>query len=342
MTPGYASGPDTGPWFYARWDSPRYVSIARSGYSGGDLAAFYPVYPLLIRITYQAVVHPLGLDHRWNNHPDSGYALAGLTVSWSMSLLAVLALDRLARDRLGPEAARRAVFYLLIFPTAFYMAQVYTEATYLALSLGMLVVLDRRRWLPAAILGGIATLTRAVGLLLVIPYLFTWLDDWWNGRRPPRLALLGASVPPLAFWGWDRWLDAHGQSSAAAYRTFGREGFGWRGLFNFLSDAAYIFKEPNAVHVALDLGLFLLAASFCLLALRRWPGLALYGLGTLVLPLSSGQLESMNRYVLAAVPIFLVTAQWGRHPAFDRLWTVGSLLLFAFYTVLYVHGFWVG
>ena len=24
MTAGYADGPATGPWFYARWDSPRY------------------------------------------------------------------------------------------------------------------------------------------------------------------------------------------------------------------------------------------------------------------------------------------------------------------------------
>jgi hypothetical protein len=79
----------------------------------------------------------------------------------------------------------------------------------------------------------------------------------------------------------------------------------------------------------------------CLVALRREPGLALYGLAAIALPLSSGQLTSMSRYVLAAAPIFLVLARAGQRPVFDRVWTMVSLIGFAFYVVLYVHGFWL-
>jgi hypothetical protein len=95
------------------------------------------------------------------------------------------------------------------------------------------------------------------------------------------------------------------------------------------------------VHVALDLAMALGGVALCLLALRRQPGLALYGLAAIGLPLSSGQFTSMSRYVLAAAPIFLVLARAGERPVFDRVWTVISLLWFALYVVLYVHGFWL-
>ena len=97
-----------------------------------------------------------------------------------------------------------------------------------------------------------------------------------------------------------------------------------------------------AVHILLDLALTLLAAAACVVELRRRPGLAFYGLGALAMGVGSGQLVSMNRYALAVVPLYFVLTRWGRRPAFDRVWTVVSLLWFAFYLVLYVHGFWVG
>ncbi|MCC6798620.1 MAG: hypothetical protein IT325_00765 [Anaerolineae bacterium] len=347
MTGGYADGPATGPWFYARWDSPRYVAIAREGYRpdggpGDDRAAFYPVYPLLMRAVHTLMIAPLGLgDWSAGGHADAGYALAGIIVSAGMSLAAALAMYALAWDRLGPDAAWRAAFYLLIFPSALYLAQVYTEATYLAFALAMLAALYRRRWLIALPLIVLATLTRPVGLFLVLPFAAAWLRDWWNGVRPPRWALIGVIAPPLAWLGWNRWLASLGVDPAEVYASFNREILSVRGLLDLAGDVIYIFREPNGVHVALDLVMALGGIALCLLALRRQPGLALYGLAAIGLPLSSGQLTSMSRYVLAAAPIFLVLARAGERPVFDRVWTVISLLWFALYVVLYVHGFWL-
>src|SRR5690606_34066295 len=50
---------------------------------------------------------------------------------------------------------------------------------------------------------------------------------------------------------------------------------------------------------------------------------------------------SISRYVLAAVPVFLVLARAGERPVFGRVWTIVSLLWFALYGVLYVPGFWL-
>ncbi|MBN1200682.1 MAG: hypothetical protein JXJ20_02380 [Anaerolineae bacterium] len=342
MTPGYADGPDTGPWFYARWDSPRYVQIAREGYTEQRLAPHFPLYPALMRIVFEALIRPLGLADWDTGEPHAGMALAGLIVSGGMSLVAVLAMAALLWEWATSEDAIRAAFYLLIFPTAFFLAQVYSEATYMAASLAALLFISRRRWLPALVLVLLATMTRTMGVLLVIPYLFTWFNEWWDGRQPPRWPLIGAVLPPVVFAGWAVWLDGQGMSMFAVQEEFGREVLTLRSLLVFLGDVIYIFREPNGIHVALDLALTGLAVSLCLVEIKRFPGMALYGLGSVAMGISSGQLVSMNRYTLAVVPVFFVLARWGRRPIFDKLWTIISLLWFTFYTVLYVHGFWVG
>jgi hypothetical protein len=80
----------------------------------------------------------------------------------------------------------------------------------------------------------------------------------------------------------------------------------------------------------------------CLIEWKHHPGLALYGLGATWVSLATGQLVSQNRYVLIVFPIFFVLARWGKHPAFDRAWTLISLLLLALYLVQFTQGLWTG
>ncbi len=61
--------------------------------------------------------------------------LAGVIVSALGALLAMLALYDLTSDSLGDEGAMRAAFYLLIFPTGFFLVQVYTEGLFVGLGI---------------------------------------------------------------------------------------------------------------------------------------------------------------------------------------------------------------
>jgi len=131
-------------------------------------------------------------------------------------LFGMLALFDLTRDSLGEEAALRAVFYLIVFPTGFFLIEVYTEGLFVGLAFGSLAMLKRGQWIPAALLAIAATLTRAVGVVLVIPMLITWLrtDKWmdlnlgWRQFVHERFsfrflarALLGIS-PVITFLVW--------------------------------------------------------------------------------------------------------------------------------------------
>jgi hypothetical protein len=50
----------------------------------------------------------------------------------------------------------------------------------------------------------------------------------------------------------------------------------------------------------------------------------------------------MYRYVLAAPPVFLFLSRLGERPVFDRLWTIGSILLMGVMATMYTFDMWAG
>jgi hypothetical protein len=49
----------------------------------------------------------------------------------------------------------------------------------------------------------------------------------------------------------------------------------------------------------------------------------------------------MIRYVLSAPAMFWMLARWGKHPVFDRLWTLTSILFLGMEAMLFGFDFWV-
>jgi len=169
---------------FARWDSAWYYRIAVIGYWRRAAYAFSPLYPLLMR----------GL------HAVSGmpYVLGGELLGWAADLLALWLLVRLWREEAGEAVARRALWLLLAYPAAFFLVAMYPESLYLLLSVLTYLLLRRGRYLWAAVAMALAALSRANGILLILPYLaFAWEA---SGRRIDRrflgraaLALIGVA-----------------------------------------------------------------------------------------------------------------------------------------------------
>ena len=189
------------------WDSEYYLGIATGGYNdlriptlttrgeiipanspGANLKgsyslsyAFFPLYPWTIWL-FHWPLKIFGLD------PIATSTLGGVIVSALGTLAGMLALYDLTRDSLEEDGAMRAVFYLLIFPTGFFLIQVYSEGLFIGLAFGCLAMLKRRQWIPAALLGAAAALTRAVGVALVIPMGIAWVRtiEWGQLRVEGR------------------------------------------------------------------------------------------------------------------------------------------------------------
>lgn len=325
---------------HVRWDSYHYLRLARLGYHDTQDAAYYPAYPVLMRWVTLGIVRPL----RPAAPENEQYATGGLIISVVASLVATWAMFTLSRDLLGETLdALRATFYLLVFPTALFMLQVYTESLYLALATPALICLYRRQWWAAGILAALAATSRATGVLLVGAMALQWWLDWRDGRRAPRHTLIALALPVLV-WGIHMLLLADaGLSMTTAQENYGRVLFDPGNVQIVLNDIGYMLThEMGAVHIALDILLPGLAAWACWRIRREWPALALYGAAALIAPFATGQLVSMNRYALVVLPLYLVLARAGRAPLVDKLWTMGSVLLLAMYLVGFAHGYWTG
>ncbi len=233
----YAIGADTrlpkALWLmWRRFDSGFYVDIARHGYwSAATLRhisnwVFYPLYPLLMR--------PLG---RLFGGGDTAFDLAGLIVANGATVAAFVLLYKLARLEFGRAVATRAVTLLAFFPTGFYLSAVYPFSLFLALSLGCLYAARRGRWTVAALCGGLAALTRAQGLLLLVPLLW----EYWQ--------VVSERYAPVEAAGGGR------QATRGGRRAMGRTAWARAWVSSRLRGPARAVRDPRAVPSLLSFAL---------------------------------------------------------------------------------------
>jgi hypothetical protein len=313
--------------------------------------AFFPFYPWMIRI----FAYPLqicGLNQ------IATASLAGVLVSALGALLGMLSLYDLTRDSLGKEGALRAAFYLIIFPTGFFLIQVYTEGLFVGLTFACLAMLKRKKWLAAALLGVAATLTRAVGIALIIPMAVTWLrtGEWLDLDVEWRQIFhKGIPLRPLA-----RGLLAFSPLIAFSIWKFSYLGFAFdyieshyfgRGFLQ-LGPAFYLWSESfktmlqgtNPQHTAYYITEFLglaIGIVACIATMKTHPEIAWFSVAVLLISWGSGPAQGIHRYILGAPAVFVALAGWGKHPVFDRAWTIFSILLMGLLSMLFAFNLWV-
>ena len=313
--------------------------------------AFFPFYPLMIRIfSYPLLIFGL--------NTIATATLAGVIVSALGALAGMLALYDLTRDLLGEDGALRASFYLIIFPTGFFLTQVYTEGLFVGLAFGCLAMVKRNNWVAAAILGMCATLTRAVGITLIVPMLIVWirtlewmdLDLEWRQifhqgipLRPFYKAILAFS-PLFVFliWKFSRLGLAFDFIEA---NFFGRVLLDLGYAYATWSDAfRTMMAGTNPQHTAYYITEFLgliIGVVTCYLCVKKSPELGWFSILVFLISWGSGPAQGIHRYILAAPAVFIILADWGKNPAFDRAWTILSIVLMGFLSMLYAFNMWV-
>lgn len=362
---------------HVAWDSEFYLSIALQGYDDPAIRAvpaqpnaqppfdrpisinyaFFPIYPHLIRILAIPFAG-LGLS------AIAAATLAGVLISIAGTLVGMLALYDLTRTELGDAGGLRAAFYLVTFPTGFFLAQVYTEGLFIGLAWTCFALLQRKKLIWASMLAAIATLTRSVGVLLIIPLALAWWQeihqkirwqDLWHKRTAIRVlkssvgqqaiasgAIISAPVITHLLWrfsffgGAFQLVEKH--FFDCEFLSLNRAWIVWRLAFGKL----FGINSQAQVYYAIEFGVILLAITACVLTLRRYPALSLFGFAVILISMTCGLTWSMSRYVLTVPSIFIVLARWGEDELFDRVWTLMSVLLFGFLTALFTFNFWVG
>jgi hypothetical protein len=235
-------------------------------------------------------------------------------VSLLGALGAMLALYDLTKDELAEAGGLRTAFYLVIFPSGFFLAQVYTEGLFVGLAFGCLALVRRKQWVRAGLLAVLATWTRMVGLALIIPLGLAWLReaDWRRINRAMLGKALIVAAPLVAYLIWR--ISPWGRAFAIVeHVSFSRELFASQHSAEAWRQAWAVLFSDNSqgkVYYAVEFAAIALGVAACLWTLRRYPDLALFGLAVTVVSLTSAVAQGMHRYVLAVPSIF-----FGAEPA---------------------------
>ena len=314
-----------------RWDATHYLRLAEHGYAAvGDSRislVFFPLYPWLVRAV-AFVVH--------------NYMLAALIVSAFASIAAGLILVRLVRYDESEEVARNALWFLLIFPTSFFLHIYYTESLFLALTLGCFLAARKERWALAGLLGAGACLTRVNGLILCPALATEVMLQFWQRRRL-EWRWLWLALIPCGFLGY-LWLNHEVTGDFFAFRKIMQEHWykrlasPWFGVHDvWLRVLGQNVNEGlnEFIAVMLTLGCtvwswFRLRASYAVWITLNW-----------LLITSTAFVLSVPRYTITLFPVFILfsRATTGRRFWFAML-TVWSLLYLALYTGRFAQGMW--
>lgn len=155
---------------WRRFDTIYFLKIAHRGYTNENIGAFFPLYPLLIRLVAWLT----------NGH----FMLAALAVSWLCSWGSYLWFYRLAEREYGKQIAQRALLFLAFCPIGLFSFAAYSEPLFLLVSIGAVERARTGHHWQAGALGALAMLTRPTGILLLIPL------GWECARRTDWFARL--------------------------------------------------------------------------------------------------------------------------------------------------------
>jgi hypothetical protein len=355
---------------HVSFDSEHYISIALFGYDSpfartAEAAnrkyslsyAFFPLYPSLMALFSQ----PLKI---FGLTPVATATLAGVIISLLGTLAALFALYSLARIHLDEAGAFRVLFFFLIFPSAYFLGQVYTEGLFAGLAFSTLALLQKgskniRYMIAAGICAALAVLTRAVGMALAFAFVVRCLMEEPEGYRftfcpfPTRSFIKGvlfALIPIATYVIWS--LSPLGIRFNIVEKFFFGRGF-LQIIPTFYQVAlaiGAIFGSQNwmtggnpaqsAVYYLVEIASAVAGFAGCWAVRKKWPDVATFGFAAWAIAVFSGGFQSMVRYMLVLPCLFLFLGQKEEHTAFSRVWTIVSLLLFGLLTTLYTFDFW--
>jgi hypothetical protein len=317
-----------------RWDAPHYLAIAAHGYQSAGpeslFIVFYPLFPWAVRMVTLLVRDPV---------------VSALLVSCLASIVAGVALAHLVAIDFPEPVAYRAVWFMFIFPTAYFFHIGYTESLFLALVVCSFLAARRDHWMAASILGALACLARMNGLLLVAALGVEALHQMWSERRW-RWRWLWIGLIPMGF----------GVYLLINYRVSGNpfifanyewthwsQGLTWpwveiATVAQVLTTRDSYDAQMIGVQVSAYLALGLVATIASAVMLR--PSYSVWMFANWLIMASLTWDLSAPRYDLALFPIFILFARWSRNRPWYALLNFWCLLSMAIFMTSFVRGNW--
>lgn len=339
-TTAFESGASTEPLQlvmdqFSKWDSPHYMFIAENGYvNEGDPAnfiVFFPLYPLLVKL--------ITFDFAYVN-------LSGLIVANVCSIAVVIYLFKLAKLDYSDSVAKKAVLYLSVFPTAYFLSAAYTESLFLALVIASLYYARNSKWPLAGFLGLLASLTRIAGLLLLPVLVVEYFHQKEWKIKAANLKLFWTSLPVFGFLvyliinylvtgGFFTFMEIE---RVHWYQTLDPVG-GLAGALGWLVSNEFP-RNLTLGYAQVIFAVFGFLMVFAGYKAKLRPSYQAYLLLTWMLSVSTGFWISVPRYVLTMFPMFTILALYSQKRVVTITIVAISSAALGYFTWLFASGIW--
>jgi hypothetical protein len=313
--PHYASKPIPGSAFrpildvLTSWDGVWYLRIVRDGYphvvrphvtySVADArAAFFPLYPMLVRLV--DVVLP------------GGDTIAALVVNFILGAVAIWLIGLLARELFNIDVAERTMALVALFPGSFVLSFAYTEALLLVLAAACMWFILKRNWWLAGLFAALGTATRPNGLALVAACVVA--SFLAIRERREWLSLVAVLASPLGFIGFQLWLGNHTGEPGVWFRVQTEawgEGtsFGVTALRRTWEALSQPLTSPTNIITGVSVATLILLLWFVHKHRLPWFMVA-YVAVVVLLMLLPETVTARPRFVFTAFPLFISAGAW--------------------------------
>jgi hypothetical protein len=315
---------------WGRWDAVHYLAIAKQGYQGTDMA-FFPLYPLLIRILGRLV----------GNH-----LIAGILISNASFFFGLLYLYKLLEHEYDRSVARRAIFYVSIFPSALFFSAVYTESLFFMLTVASFYYMRAHRWWLAGIIGFFAAMTRVEGVLLVVPFFIEWYAQYKPKLTAHLAQLIPGGIIPLGLFTYMAylWVLVGDPLYFSHVQIHWNRHFAppWVSIINSFHQIAHATTGQTVANQTIELVFTALMVGVLIGGWKQLrPSYIAYMALSILIPMSTSSLMSMPRFALVLFPMFAILARDGEKPWVNNLIVASFLPLLGLFTVLYADWYWV-
>lgn len=325
---------------FGNFDGAYYLLIAAKGYTVN--AGFFPLFPFLINVfTRLFGSNILPFDPRQ-------YFIAITLVSFFFTA-SLFILYKIIKLDYKENIAIWSIIFLLVFPTSFFFASIYSESLFLLLSLLSFYFTRKKKWFLTGIMGMLLSATRIVGIAIFPALLYEYFK---NEKNKSLIKLLSIFLIPFGliaymFYNLQKWGNPfyfiQAQGNFANNRSINAIVLLPQTLFRYLKILSTIKSNIYEWWVAFfELSFFVFVLIIFYVAWKKKIRLSYLFFGVLcfLIPASSGTFSGLPRYIAPIFPIFITLALIHNKIIKIIYYVISSILLFIFF-MLFSKGYFI-
>lgn len=321
---GFSTLPHSGKFEYdflgsfGNWDGGHYLGIAQAGYTQKFQYAFFPLYPVAIKL--------LGLI-------THNFLLAAILISIVATFLGLHLLYKLVLEDFDKKIAEKTVLAFLFFPVSFFLLTAYSEGLFFFLTVLTFYFLRQEKLFWAIIAAALASATRLVGLAVVAGVVVEVITNKRFNRKNWYIIFAPLGFVIYCFFLYQQTGDPFYFITAENH---------WQRILT-VPTVGFLKALTNitSFNILLDLIFAIFGLGFAIRSFRFLsPSMAIYSLLSVGIPLLTPTLSSMPRFLLPVFPIFILMALI-KKPLISISLQVFSTALLAEFTALFITGYFV-